>query len=169
MSVAQRTDEQAGATRGRHFRAVVSVDRRGRVTVPVPFDPDGAWGAKPRHHVAGTIGGCDMRGVIDKTPGGPAIVLGPSWNTERHPTDGATVEVAIHPEGPQRGDLAPDIAAALDASPEAGAFFDSLAQFYRHAYLRWIDATKRRPDQRPVRIAEVVHLLEAHQKQRPGT
>jgi uncharacterized protein YdeI (YjbR/CyaY-like superfamily) len=79
------------------------------------------------------------------------------------------VDVAIHPEGPQRDDLAPDVAAALDASPEAGAFFDSLAQFYRQAYLRWIDATKRRPDQRPVRIAEVVALLEDHQKQRPGT
>src|SRR3712207_7886764 len=29
--------------------------------------------------------------------------------------------------------------------PNAAAFFDSLAQFYRKAYLRWIDATKRRP------------------------
>ena len=155
--------------RARRFRAVVRVDPRGRVTVPVPFDPDEAWGAKPRHHVAGSVGGCDMRGVIDKAPGGHAIVLGPSWNRDRRPTDGAALEVAIHPEGPQRDDLAPDIAAALDASPEAGAFFDSLAQFYRNAYLRWIDATKRRPDQRFVRIAEVIRLLEDHQKQRPGT
>jgi hypothetical protein len=166
--VAERTDE-ADAARRRHFRVVVSVDRRGRATVPVPFDPDDAWGAKPRHHVAGTIGDCDMRGVIDKAPSGHVIVLGPAWTRDRHLTDGAAVDVAIHPEGPQRGDLAPDIAAALDASPEAGAFFDSLAQFYRNAYLRWIDATKRRPDQRPVRIAEVIRLLEDHQKQRPGT
>jgi hypothetical protein len=45
---------------------------------------------------------------------------------------------------PQRG----DIAAALAANPAAGAFFDTLAQFYRKAYLRWIDATTRRPDLR---------------------
>jgi len=167
--VAQRSDGQADAARVRHFRVAVSVDRRGRVTVPVPFDPDEAWEAKPRHHVAGAIAGCTMRGVIDKAPGGHAIVLGPSWTRGDHLTHGATVEVAIYPEGPQRGDLARDIAAALDASPEAGAFFDSLAQFYRNAYLRWIDATKRRPDQRPVRIAEVIRLLEDHQKQRPGT
>jgi uncharacterized protein YdeI (YjbR/CyaY-like superfamily) len=34
-----------------------------------------------------------------------------------------------------------DIAAAPAASPAAGAFFDTLAQFYRKGYLRWIDAT----------------------------
>ena len=68
--------------------------------------------------------------------------------------DEVTVELA--PEGPQRGDLADDIAAALAANPAAGAFFDTLAQFYRKAYLRWIDATTRRPDLRAARIAEVV-------------
>ena len=57
--------------------------------------------------------------------------------------------------------------AALDASPAAGAFFDSLAQFYRTAYLRWIDATKRRPDVRATRIAEVVWLCKAGIKERP--
>jgi hypothetical protein len=167
--MAQLGENQANAHRVRQFRVAVSVDRRGRVTVPVPFDPDEAWGSKPRHHVSGVIGGCSMRGVVDRGPGGHVIVLGPAWARAAHLTDGAAVDVAIHPEGPQRDDLAPDIAAAIDASPEAGTYFDSLAQFYRSAYLRWIDATKRRPDQRPVRIAEVVRLLEDHQKQRPGT
>jgi uncharacterized protein YdeI (YjbR/CyaY-like superfamily) len=63
--------------------------------------------------------------------------------------------------------LADDVAAALAANPEAAAFFDSLAQFYRRAYLRWIDATKRRPEQRPHRIAEMMELLEAGHKERP--
>ena len=79
--------------------------------------------------------------------------------------DEVTVELA--PEGPQRGDLADDIAAALAANPAAGAFFDTLAQFYRKAYLRWIDATTRRPDLRAARIAEVVGLLAAGVKERP--
>jgi len=68
---------------------------------------------------------------------------------------------------PQRGDLADDIAAALAADPAAGAFFDTLAQFYRKAYLRWIDATTRRPDLRAARIAEVADLLAAGIKERP--
>ena len=139
------------------------------MTVPVPFDPDEAWGAKPRHHVAGTIGGCDVRGVVETAPAATRSCSG-----RRGIEIGASPTVPPSrsrstPKEPQRGDLAPDIAAALDAAPEAGAFFDSLAQFYRNAYLRWIEATKRRPDQRPVRIAEVVRLLEDHQKQRPDT
>ena len=58
-------------------------------------------------------------------------------------------------------------AAALEADPAAAAFFDTLAQFYRKAYLRWIDGTTRRPDLRAARIAEVVDLLAAGIKQRP--
>ena len=80
---------------------------------------------------------------------------------------GDEVTVELEPEGPQRDDLADDIATALAASPAAGAFFDTLAQFYRKAYLRWIDATTRRPDVRAARIAEVVDLLAAGIKQRP--
>jgi hypothetical protein len=67
-----------------------------------------------------------------------------------------------------RADLAEDIAGALAAHPEAGAFFDSLAQFYRRAYLLWIDATKRHAEKRAQRIAEMIRLLEAGHKQRPG-
>ena len=37
----------------------------------------------------------------------------------------------------------------------------------RKAYLRWIDATTRRPDLRAARIAEVVGLLAARVKERP--
>lgn len=99
---------------------------------------------------------------------GWAIVLGPAWRRDCGITPGDAVEVVLEPEGPQRDDLDDDIAAALDASPEAAAFFDGLAQFYRNAYLRWIDATKRRPDRRPDRIAEVSGLLEAGVKERPN-
>jgi uncharacterized protein YdeI (YjbR/CyaY-like superfamily) len=80
---------------------------------------------------------------------------------------GDHVDVVLSPEGPQRGDLAEDIATALDANPAAAAFFDSLAQFYRRAYLRWVDGTKRRPELRAARIAEMIDLLAAGIKQRP--
>jgi uncharacterized protein YdeI (YjbR/CyaY-like superfamily) len=63
--------------------------------------------------------------------------------------------------------LAEDLAAALAANPAAGAFFDTLAQFYRKAYLRYIDATTRRPALRAERIAEVTGLLADGIKERP--
>jgi len=51
-------------------------------------------------------------------------------------------------------------------SPKRAPFFDSLAQFYRNAYLRWIDSTKRSPEMRAVRITETVALLKAGEKER---
>ena len=80
---------------------------------------------------------------------------------------GHRVEVIIDPEGPQRSDLAPDLAAALDANPVAGEFFDAPAQSYRTGFLPWIDATKSRPEHRAERIAEVVRLLNEGTKERP--
>ena len=92
--------------------------------------------------------------------------FGPAWRRDRGFAAGDEVTARLEPEGIQRDDLDPDIAAALEASPAAGEFFDGLAQFYRTAYIRWISATKRNPDQRPVRLAEVVRLLETGQKER---
>jgi hypothetical protein len=42
-----------------------------------------------------------------------------------------------------------------------------LRSFYRRAYLRWIDSTKRSPALRAERIASVVALLERRVKERP--
>lgn len=74
-----------------------------------------------------------------------------------------TVELGL--EGPQRGDLSDHLRAALDDDPRSAAFWDSLVQFYRNAY-RWINPTKRHPDQRALRITEVVGLLHDGHKQR---
>lgn len=150
-----------------HFITTVIVNAR-RVFLPVPFDPDQAWGKKNEHHVRGTVNGLDLRGVIEPVGDGRGLVLGPAWRRDRHVEAGDIVEVMLEPEGPQRDDLADDVAAALAANPAAGEFFDSTAQFYRRAYLRYIDATKRRPDLRAARIIEVVDLLAAEQKERPS-
>jgi uncharacterized protein YdeI (YjbR/CyaY-like superfamily) len=108
-----------------------------------------------------------VRGVVEPAKDGYGFTLGPARLRGCGLTAGDPVTVDIQPEGPQRDDLPEDIAAALHAHPQAAAFLDSLAQFYRRAYLRWIDATKRRPEQRPQRIAEMIQLLEAGHKQRP--
>jgi bacteriocin resistance YdeI/OmpD-like protein len=154
--------------RQQRFTATLTAGQRGGAFVPVPFDPDQVWRPKPQHHIAGTLNGIRIRAVIETHDGQRGFTLGPAWLRDCHTAAiGDPVTVEVHPEGPQRDDLAPDIAAALDANPRAGAFFDSLAQFYTRAYLRWIDATKRRPGQRAERIAEMVRLLDAGIKQRP--
>lgn len=156
-----------GSVKSHQFSATVAAASRGRVLIAVPFNPDAVWGTKTRHHITGTVNSMPVRGVIESADGRFAFTLGPAWLRDCGLTVGDTVTVNIAPEGPQRDDLTPDVATALDAHPQAAAFFDSLAQFYRRAYLRWIDATKRRPEQRPQRIAEMIELLEAGHKQRP--
>jgi hypothetical protein len=147
--------------RAQHFTTTVADDGRGGALIPVPFDPDQVWGSKSRHHVTGTINGMRTRSVVEPHGEVCAIRVGPAWLRDHALAVGDEADVEIEPEGPQRDDLADDVAAALAANPAAGEFFDSLAQFYRRGYLRWIDATKRSPDLRKLRIATMIDLLEA--------
>jgi len=149
------------------FGAHITAGPGGRAEIAVPFDADQVWGAKAEHPVGGTINGKQVRGMIAPDGSGWVFTVTPMWLRDAGVATGTDVLVELAPEGPQRRDLAEDISAALAASPAAAAFFDTLAQFYRKAYLRYIDATTRRPDRRAARIAEVVDLLAAGVKQRP--
>jgi hypothetical protein len=153
--------------RAKGFRARVTADPRGHGVITVPFDPDAEWGVKAVHHVNGTVNGRRVRVTIAPGDTGWAFTVNPARMDGLGIAVDSDVLVELAPEGPQRGDLAEDISAALAANPAAGAFFDTLAQFYRRAYLRYIDATTRRPDVRTARIAEVVGLLANGVKQRP--
>ena len=149
------------------FSVRIAADPRGHALITVPFDPDEAWGAKAVHHVNGTVNGCRVRVTLAPGDSGWAFTMNPGRMYSLGIDIGSDALVELAPEGPQRGDLADDISAALQADPAAGAFFDTLAQFYRRAYLRYIDATTRRPDLRAARIAEVASLLAAGIKERP--
>jgi hypothetical protein len=153
--------------RTQRFGAVVAAGPDGRAVIVVPFDPDEEWGVKAVHHVNGTVNGWRTRVTLAPGDGGWAFSYGQARALQLGLAAGDEVAVELTPEGPQRADLAEDIAAALAANPAAGAFFDTLAQFYRKGYLRYIDATTRRPDLRAARIAEVVGLLAAGVKERP--
>jgi Bacteriocin-protection, YdeI or OmpD-Associated/Domain of unknown function (DUF1905) len=159
-----RDDERMQRVR---FTATTLPGPRGTVVVPVPFNPDQVWANKLTHAVNGTINGHFVRGKLARSADGWALTVSAMWARDCGIASSTTIQVDIAPEGPQRGDLAPDVAAALEANPRAAAFFDTLAQFYTKAYLRWIDSTSRQPALRAKRIAEVIELLQAGIKQRP--
>ncbi|MCS6858843.1 MAG: YdeI/OmpD-associated family protein [Abditibacteriales bacterium] len=136
-----------------------------RTYVVIPFNPHEVWGAKQRHYVTGSINGRPIRGLLDSEATQFFLPLGAAWRRDNGVEVGAKVEVVLAPEGPQADALAPDIVVALDAEPQAKAFFDSLATFYRKNYVRWVESAKR-PATRQKRIAEMVQLLKAGKKQR---
>ena len=133
---------------------------------PLPFEPAEAWGRRNRYHVAGTIEGLRFRTTLVHQSVWQ-LVLGPKSPSAARLADEHKGDIAVWPEGPQHEELAADIAEALAARPQAQGAFDSLATFYRKGWLRWFDATKRRPEVRAARIAEMVQLVEAGHQERP--
>ena len=136
-----------------------------RTFIALPFNPNDVWGVKRRHHIRGTVNGYGVRGSLGSDGTQYFLPLGAAWRRDCGIEAGTTVDVVLSPEGPQSESLSPDVAAALDAEPEASAFFESLATFYRNTYIKWIESAKR-PETRTARIDEMVNLLKAGKKQK---
>jgi hypothetical protein len=136
-----------------------------RTYLPIPFNPNEVWGVKPRHHIRGTLNGCGIRGSLGSDGATYFLPLGAAWRRDNGLDVGATVAVELWPEGPQSEQLSADVAAALAAEPEAKAFFEGLATFYRKGYINWIEGAKR-PETRQARLAEMIELLKAGKKQK---
>ena len=147
------------------FKTMV-VNAGTRTVIAIPFNPNEVWGVRQRHHITGTVNGSRVRGSFGSDGSQYFLPLGAVWRRDNGLEAGAEVEVELTPEGPQTDALAPDLLAALESEPEAKAFFESLATFYRKGYLRWIDGAARRPEIRSARIAELMNLLKAGKKQR---
>jgi hypothetical protein len=146
------------------FKATVA-KTGSRIALPIPFDPNQVWGVKQRHHITGTINGCGVRGSLGSDGEHYFLPLGAAWRRGSGVEAGTEVEVVLMPEGPQADALPADVLAALEAEPQAKAFFEALATFYRNGYMRWIEGAKR-AETRSARIAELLVLLKQGKKQR---
>jgi len=146
------------------FKSVVSKSGS-RVFISIPFNPNEVWGVKQRHHIRGTVNGYGVRGSLGSDGTQYFLLLGAAWRRGCDIDAGTEVDVVLEPEGPQSESLSADIANALDAEPQAKAFFESLATFYRNTYIKWIESAKR-PETRSARIREMIELLTAEKKQK---
>lgn len=136
-----------------------------RTYIAIPFNPNDVWGVKQRHHITGTINGCKVRGSLGSDGESYFLPLGEAWRRDNGIAAGVEAEVVLSAEGPQTETLSPDVAAALDAEPQAKEFFNALATFYRKGYINWIEGAKR-PETRAARIAEMMQLLKEGKKQK---
>ena len=146
------------------FKAVISKSGS-RVFIPIPFNPNEFWGVKQRHHITGTVNGYGVRGSLGSDGKPYFLLLGAAWRRGCGLDAGSKVDVVLSPEGPQSESLSADVASALDAEPQAKAFFESLATFYRNTYIKWIESAKR-PETRTARIKEMIESLKAGKKQK---
>jgi hypothetical protein len=147
-----------------HFRTTIAKSGT-RTFIVLPFNPNEVWGVKQRHYITGTINGYGVRGSLGSDGRQYFLPLGAAWRRGCGLEAGSIVEVVLMPEGPQSESLSPDVAAALDAEPQAKAFFESLATFYRNTYIKWIESAKR-PETRTARINDMIELLNAGKKQK---
>ena len=136
-----------------------------RTFIALPFNPNEVWGVKGRQHITGTINGHGVRGSLGSDGKQYFLPLGAAWRRGCGLEAGSEVEVALSPEGPQSESLSTDVAEALEAEPQAKAFFESLATFYRNTYIKWIESAKR-PETRSARIQEMIELLKAGKMQK---
>jgi hypothetical protein len=136
-----------------------------RVFIALPFNPNEVWGVKQRHHITGSVNGHRIRGSLGSDGTQFFLLIGAAWRRDCGLEAGTTVEVVLSPEGPQLEELAADIASALEAEPQAKAFFEALATFYRNGYIKWIEGAKR-PETRSKRLKEMMDLLRAGKKQK---
>jgi hypothetical protein len=136
-----------------------------RTFIVLPFNPNELWGVKARHYITGSVNGYGVRGSLGSDGKQYFLPLGAVWRRDSGLEAGATVDVFLSPEGPQSEGLSPDVVSALDAEPQAKAFFESLATFYRNTYIKWIESAKR-PETRAARIKEMIELLNAGKKQK---
>jgi hypothetical protein len=147
-----------------NFKTVIAKSGT-RTFIPIPFNPNEVWGVKQRHHITGTVNGYGVRGSLGSDGTQYFLPLGAAWRRDCGLDTGSKVEVVLSPEGPQSESLSPDVADALDAEPQAKAFFESLATFYRNTYIKWIERAKR-PETRAARMKEMIDLLKAGKKQK---
>jgi hypothetical protein len=149
-----------------YFEGLLEPAPNGGAYVRLPFDPAEVWGDRERYHVTGKLAGFGVRGPLAQLEGGFALEVGPAWLRDCPLQTDTRVNVTLRPEGAQLQDLDEDVAAALRADPDAERFFESLAQFYRKACLKWLDGARRRPEVRRQRLGEFVALLKAGHKSR---
>jgi hypothetical protein len=146
------------------FKTIISKSGT-RTFVVIPFNPNEVWGVKQRHYVTGTVNGYGVRGSLGSDGKQYFLPLGAAWRRGCGLETGSDVEVLLSPEGPQSESLSSDVASALDNEPQAKAFFESLATFYRNTYIKWIESAKR-PETRAMRVNEMIELLKAGKKQK---
>lgn len=132
----------------------------------VPAEAVRQLGAEGRVPVRASFDGVPYRGSV--VPMGGALVLGVTKAVRESigKAVGDRVRIVLERDrAPREVELPADLTAALDADPEARAFFDALSYTHRREYVEWIVEAKR-PETRERRLRQALEMLARRQKTR---
>jgi hypothetical protein len=146
------------------FETTVQKDERGRVFINLPFTAQAVWGKAVRY-VKGSLNGVEFRASIGVQHGQYFMPLNKDLQKAAVLTVGDAVKVTMEPDEAQIKDMPEDFAQALNKTPDAEQFFQSLTVFQKNTYLEWVSEAKK-VETRTSRIEESVRLLKIGQKQR---
>lgn len=86
-------------SRPQAFTTTVIQNRKGRVLVPLPFEPEDVWGSKREH----PVDGMGVRAVVEPIDDGWGIVLGPAWRRDCGVAPGDRVDIVLVQRNEQHG------------------------------------------------------------------
>ena len=141
------------------FRAVIEDPGGGGAYVNIPFDVEQVFGKK-RVKILATIDGEPYRGTLVRmgTPCHMLLIL-KEIRQKIGKSFGEEVEVTLEEDtAPREVKLPPDLLDALEASPEAKAFFLQLSYTHQKEYAQWIEEAKQEAT-RQRRLEKTVQML----------
>jgi hypothetical protein len=126
--------------------------------VTIPLDVRAAFG-RARPAVRVTVNGHTWRSTISVYGGVSMLGINRANREAARIAAGEVVSVVLESDDePRTVDVPADLAAALDAAPDARTSFDAMPYTHRLEYVRWLDEAKR-PETRTRRLAAAIDRI----------
>ncbi|MFY0407869.1 YdeI/OmpD-associated family protein [Solicola sp. PLA-1-18] len=146
------------------FTATVLVAGKSATGIPVPDDVVEALGAGRRAAVVVTVQGYTYRTTFGTMDGRTMLSLSAEHRAASGISGGDEVEVRLEVDtAPREVEVPDDLRAALDADPQAAAFFASLTPSGQKVFTVSVTSAKK-PETRQKRVETAVAKLHDHQK-----
>jgi len=140
------------------FTATVELNGKTATGIEVPAEVMAELGGQ-RVPVTVAINGYSYQSTIGSMGGRSLIPISAEHRSGAGVQAGDTVSVTLVPDtAPRAIELPDDLAAALESTPAAQAFFDGLAASYKKEYVRWVTEPKK-PETRQARLDKTIELL----------
>jgi hypothetical protein len=148
------------------FHTTILTNGKTATGIQVPDEVMAALGPSRRPPVQVTLNGYTYRTTVSMMGGVPMFGVSADVRAGAGVSGGDEVDVDIVLDTAPRVVAVPaDLAAALDADPEARRFFDGLAYSHQSAYVQWIESAKK-DETRQRRVPEAVAMLRGGRRQR---